>query len=283
MLPALRRTLQEEYRRPIFDYGNVEREGEPRAWDTYDPTGWFGSNYVGLRGRMAILSEAYSHADFRTRVEVTHDFVVAILDYVAARADDIRRLLREADRQTTLQGAGHVPRPELAVAYQLAGRGTEPVLLEVDGQVKTLNMPVNDRFAPGKTRVLPAGYFLPAAESGIATLLRRHGIQVQRLAAAWSDTVEVLTGTQLTWGPRPFQGHHLLEVSGTYARSVRTAPAGTHFVSTAQPLGRLIFALLEPEGPGLARWNALDRSLGGGEFPVWRAIRAPRVASRFLP
>lgn len=283
MLPALRRTLQEKYQRPIFDYGNVERQGEPQSWDTYDPTGWFGTNYVGLRGRMAILSEAYSHADFRTRVGVTHDFVVEILNYAAARADEIRRLVREADRQTTLEGAGSAPRPSLAVSYQLGGRGTEPVLLEVQGQVRNVSLPVNDRFVSSKTRVLPAGYFIPAAEGGVATLLRRHGIQVQRLAAAWMDTVEVLTGTQLTWAQRPFQGHHLLDVSGTYARSVRTVPAGTHFVSTAQPLARLVFALLEPEGPGLARWNAFDRSVSGTEFPVWRVIRAPRVASRLVP
>ncbi len=283
MLPALRRTLQEKYRRPIFDYGNVEREGEPKTWDTYDPTGWFGTNYVGLRGRMAILSEAYSHADFRTWVEVTHAFVVEILNYAAARADEIRRLTREADRQTALEGAGQAARPELAVAYQLAGRGTEPVLLEVGGEIRTLNMAVNDRFVPSKTRPLPAGYFIPAGETGVAALLRLHGVQVRRLAASWSDTVEVLTGTQLTWAPRPFQGHNLLEVTGTYARAVRTVPAGTHFVSTAQPLGRLVFALLEPEGPGLARWNAFDRLLAGNEFPVWRAIRPPRPPSRFLP
>ena len=51
----------------------------PASWDTYAPLGWYGTNYVGLRGRMAILSEAYSHADFRTRVQVTHDFVVEVL------------------------------------------------------------------------------------------------------------------------------------------------------------------------------------------------------------
>jgi len=63
-------------------------------------------------------------------------------------------------------------------------------------------------------------------------------------------------------------------------------PAGGYFVSTAQPLGRLVFALLEPEGFGLARWGwftgapgmQLDTSTGR-EFPVWRAERAPRVPS----
>src|SRR5438128_6084725 len=131
MLPAIRKTLQDKYHEPIFDYGNVDTPLDPKSWDTYAPLGWYGTNYVGLRGRMAILSEAYPHADFRTRVRVTHDFLIEILTYASLHADEIRRLEREADRQTALEGAGLLPRPGLAVAYKLAGRGVEPVVLEV--------------------------------------------------------------------------------------------------------------------------------------------------------
>src|SRR3989454_10212662 len=131
MLPALRKTLQDRYREPNFDYGNVDDPLAPKSWDTYAPVGWYGTNYAGLRGRMAILSEAYSHADFRTRVQVTHDFVVEALQYAAQHADDIRRIEREADRQTTLEGTGQMSRPSLAVAYKLASRGVESVVLEV--------------------------------------------------------------------------------------------------------------------------------------------------------
>src|SRR5438094_2231715 len=106
MLPALRKTLQDKYRAPTFDYGNVETPLVPKSWDTYAPLGWYGTNYVGLRGRMAILCEAYSHDDFRTRVRVTHDFLIEILTYASLHADEIRRLEREADRQTALEGAG---------------------------------------------------------------------------------------------------------------------------------------------------------------------------------
>ena len=284
MLPTLRQTLQDKYREPIFDYGNVDTQQTPQSWDTYAPLGWYGTNYLGLRGRMAILSEAYSHADFKTRVQVTHDFLVEILDYAARHGDEMRRLEREADRQTALEGAGTGTRPSLAVAYKLASRGVEPVRLEVTRQVRTYPLPVKDRFVDSLTRPLPAGYFLPAADSDVAALLRLHGIQVQRLAREWTDTVEVLTGTELRPATREFQGHHLLEVTGTWARAPRRVPAGGYFVSTAQPLGRLVFALLEPEGFGLARWGAFSAgSTSGLEFPVWRAGRAPRAPSRVLP
>src|SRR5438034_10904668 len=167
MLPALRKTLQDKYHEPIFDYGNVDTSQAQRSWDSYAPLGWYGTNYVGLRGRMAILSEAYSHADFKTRVQVTHDFLVEILNYAALHGDEIRRLEREADRQTALEGAGSAPRQSLAVAYKLASRGVEPVRLEVMQQIRTYRLPVRDRFVDSLTRPLPAGYFLPAADRDV--------------------------------------------------------------------------------------------------------------------
>jgi hypothetical protein len=237
-----------------------------------------------------------------------------VLNYAAAHADEIRRIEREADRQTTLEGAGLAPRPNLAVQYRMASRGVEPVTLEVlqpgtdsvrgrprltpTGTYRTVRIPVNDRFVDSLSQPLPAGYFLPASASSVAAALRLHGIQVQRLGAAWTDSIETLAGMQLTWATREFQGHHLLGVTGTWTRVARTLPPGFYFVSTAQPLGRLVFALLQPEGWGLARWGDFDRLLGSEfgtysglvygsgavrEFPLARALRAPLVPMRALP
>ena len=231
---------------------------------------------------MAILSEAYSHADFKTRVQVTHDFLIEILNYAALHADDIRRLEREADRQTALEGAGVAPRPALAVAYKLGARGVEPVQLEVmkagsdsvrgrprlepTGEIRAFRIPVNDRFLDSLARPLPAGYFLPGAAGETATLLRLHGIQVQRLLGDWTDTVETLTGTQLKWAPREFQGHHLLEVSGTWTRAPRLvrphgAAAGPSGVRAARTRGVRAGALGRVRSAARRR---VRRALGDG-------------------
>jgi hypothetical protein len=122
---------------------------------------------------------------------------------------------------------------------------------------------------------------------------------VERLDGEWSDSVQVFQVKSETWADRPFQGHKLLALAGDYAAPVvRTLPAGTYFIPTAQPLGRLAFSLLEPEGWGLPRWNLFDRLLGADfgaysglvygstavtEFPVWRALRAPRAPRTALP
>ena len=207
-----------------------------------------------------------------------------------------------------------MPRPELAIAYRLASRGVEPVVLEImrpgtdsvrgrprltpTGEFRTVRLSINDRFVDSLTQLLPAGYFLPPAAGDVATRLRLHGIQVQRLAAPWTDSLETLGSPQLSWGTRQYQGHQQLAVTGTWTRTQRTVPAGSYFVTTAQPLGRLVFALLQPEGWGFARWGAFDRLLGSGfggypvwmegagparEFPTARAVRTPLAPMRSLP
>ncbi|HKI95040.1 MAG TPA: M14 family zinc carboxypeptidase [Gemmatimonadales bacterium] len=311
LLPSVRHTLATKYHEPIFDYGNVADRMHPKAWTTYAPLAWYGTNYVGVRGRMAILSEAYSHADFKTRIKVTHDFVLEILEYVAAHADQIQAIERAADRQTTLEGRGTLPRPDLAVNYKPASRGVEPVTLEImrptgdtvrgepvlegTGKTHVVDLPIYDRFVASDSVALPAGYFLPPSETDVVALLRRHGIAVERLSAPWRDSVQVLHPSSPTWSKQEFQGHFLLAVKGDWTTVVRTENAGTFFVSTGQPLGRLVFTLLEPEGWGLARWGFFDKLLGSeygtlsgltygsqavAEFPLQRALRAPVVATR---
>jgi hypothetical protein len=313
MLPAVRQAMQEKHGWAVFPYGNVRNPLEPEAWTTYSPLAWYGTNYVGMRGRIAILSEAYSHADFETRVAATHDFVVEVLEYAAGHAETIRRIVRDADRQTTLEGLGKLERPELAIGFEPAMRGVEPVvlrrmraagqapsgrrLLEALEGYDTVPLPVYDRFAATRTAALPGGYFLPPAEGRTAALLRRHGIEVKRLVAPWTGDAGIMEIDSLSWSENPFQGHHLLSVQGTWTADRVTLPAGAYYVSTAQPLGRLVFELLEPRGYGLARWNVFDRLLGTEEgalsglvygsrpvrsFPLWRVDRNPAVAMRTL-
>ncbi|MGD8494902.1 MAG: M14 family zinc carboxypeptidase [Gemmatimonadales bacterium] len=313
MLPAIRASMQAKYGWAIFPYGNVRDPLDPQAWTTYSPLAWYGTNYVGMRGRIAILSEAYSHADFRTRVAATHDFVVEVLEYAAEHADRIREIERQADRRTTLEGRGDVERPALAIGFEPASRGVEPVILrrmrpagetpsgrrrlEPTDTYDTLSLPVYDRFAATKTATLPGGYFLPPAEGATADLLRRHGIRVQRLSAPWTGNAAALEIDSLSWAENPFQGHHLLTVEGAWTADRVTLPAGAYYVSTAQPLGRLVFELLEPRGYGLARWNVFDRLLGTEEgalsglvygsrpvraFPLWRVDSDPPAVMRVL-
>jgi hypothetical protein len=71
-----------------------------------------------------------------------------------------------------------------------------------------------------------------------------------------------------------FQGHHETTVTGRFDQGVFDIPAGSLIVRTDQPLGRLVFYLLEPESnDSLATWNLLDGDLAVGKVhPVLKVF-----------
>ncbi len=61
-------------------------------------------------------------------------------------------------------------------------------------------------------------------------------------------------------------------------------PKGSYLVRTAQPLGILIFHLLEPESiDGVAAWGFLDGKLQPGQaYPIRKCFRKVNAASERL-
>lgn len=93
LMPLLRARMQQRHGFPTFDYGDfISDDTVSRGWATFDSRPRFGTNYYGLRGRIGILSEAYSHDPFQRRVASTYAFVQEILSLVAERATMIREL-----------------------------------------------------------------------------------------------------------------------------------------------------------------------------------------------
>jgi len=80
----------------------------------------------------------------------------------------------------------------------------------------------------------------------------------------------------VTHAARPFQKHNETTLK-VHRESKQVAfEAGSYVVSMAQPLGRLIFYLLEPESDdGLVDWNFFDAALTPkNDFPVYRVSKA---------
>ena len=104
MLPVLRQRMRTRHKFEIFDYGNFSGDegpraatGEARSWSTYEHTPRYGTNYYALRGRISILSEAFSHDPFERRVKSTYAFVREILALTAERAKSVLAVTRASD------------------------------------------------------------------------------------------------------------------------------------------------------------------------------------------
>ena len=115
MLPLIRQRMRTRHKFEVFDYGNFSGDegpsaaGEGRSWSTYEHTPRYGANYYALRGRISILSEAYSHDPFERRVKSTYAFVREILSFAAERSRSVLAVSRGSD--VALAGGARVDVP----------------------------------------------------------------------------------------------------------------------------------------------------------------------------
>jgi predicted deacylase len=304
MLPTLRNAMASRHQWRTYDYGNfttadaIEDElegfapGETRqkVWRTYDARPRFGNNYVGLRNRIAILSEAYSYLSFERRVKVTEAFVEEIMRFVSSTGSEIRSLTASADAESSaglteggvafaLQALpGPVDVLVGAIGSETNPRSGKSMRTMIESVATPTSMTVYDGFGVTVTRPVPREYVLRPSADGlhqsIARLLRAHGIVVDELSASKRVPVDRFVVSEIRRSERLFQGHHETAIAGRFERRTIDVPAGSIVVRTNQPLARLVFYLLEPESnDGLTTWNFTDGALTPGiEHPVLKSV-----------
>jgi hypothetical protein len=306
LLPVLRQRMRTRHGFEVFDYGNfvsderglVADSSLREGWATYDSRPRFGTNYFGIRGRIAILSEAYSHDSLSRRIASTYAFVSEILSLVAERGSSIRSLSARADSLPWAWGRSPDSLQIVAVRSELASpRSLDVIKEDIEkigdssltqpgvprgerrtGRYRTIRMPVYDRFASTLDRLPPAAYVIAPQDTAVVALLRLHGIRVDRSDSAWIARGESYTIDSIVTSPRTFQGHHEVRLKGSWQRALQALVPKSFIVSTAQPRGALAVYLLEPESDdGFTTWNLFDQDLKkGGRYPVIRIFDLSR-------
>jgi hypothetical protein len=260
-------------------------QAKPRSWGTFEHVPRFHNNYVGLRNRFALLSEAYSYATFEDRIKVTNYFMEETLTWLNANIAKVRNATAAADKEVIVGKS-------LATRAAIKSGGLVEILM---GAVDQETNPVSGRsmnrrrdvvkpemmtdrmwFEGTKFEDVPAEYYIPAAAKTTLELLRTHGIQMRVLTAPVKG-VEVFTITSNTARPAgnsiDLGTHPVRTIDGSWAASTETVPAGAFAVPMNQPLARLAFYLIAPTSDdGLVFWNYLDEMLGSEAktFPIAR-------------
>ena len=263
-------------------------------WRTFDHRPRFGNNYVGLRNRIAILSEAYSYLDFGGRVGVTAAFVEEVWRTCAKQAQKILLLTSQADRALTTRTKLSKPL-DLGVDFRIQP-GAEPVAILVGDvselahpetglpmrQMTELAEPVRMReygtFVATRTRPLPNGWVIPrglAASPRMAAALDRlrwHGIETRTIETATQMDVDRFVVQGLTRSEREFQGHQEARLSVSMEAAALSLDAGSVLIPANQRLARLAAYLLEPDSDdGLVTWGVIEDGLSVGQgYPIYR-------------
>lgn len=310
LLPEIRKRMRDRHNFEVFPYGNFSgANGRGEGMTATDKSGWwtyehkprYGSNYYGLRGRISILSEAFSHDPLERRVASTHAFVQEILSYVAERPQEIKTHVAAGVAKSTFIPGNTAP---VAIRSAFSTKpDTQAVLVEVleryadstfvgepglprgikrTGRMVERRMPVVDRFEATLTQVPTLyGYAFDGSWVDAARQLRAHGIRVTTLERPMTAAMQVFRIDTVGFAARPFQGHNEANVSGRWRDTTRVLPAGTLIVSAASSLDLLAMMLLEPESDdGLLTWNAFDAALiKGKDAPVGRLTAPLRLYS----
>lgn len=295
VLPLLADALRQNRRLLTFPYGNFSgRDTVNRTWATYDHRPRFGTNYYGLRGRISILSEAYSHDPFRKRIASTYAFLHDLLSLLASNHEDVLDIGRDADRMTTGFASTPNSSPLIPIRARLTLNPTMGDVLVEDvsrtpgdtvryepgmppgakrtGKVRANRMPIVDRFESALDQTLPYAWVIRPEQAKIVEALRLHGVAVEEMAERGVVRARSFLIDSIARGGT-FQGHQEVTLGGRWnGADTVTLDAGTFVVRAGQALGILALILLEPQSDdGLTTWNFMDEWIQkGGTYPILR-------------
>ena len=230
----------------------------------------YSDGYAAIRNRASLLVETHSLKPFSVRAWGHYDIMLETLNVVAEHGNELRAATEKADKDLLQPGA------KLAVDYSAAKQGVPhtALLLETEtyqgsalgGPVlrylpKPRNIEVSlIRAAIPKTEVtIPKGYYIPREWSAIADLLKLHGIRVQPTTQTTTGNFEVIRFDRVSFPPMPFESHFMPDFETRTTVEKRSIPAGAFFVSTSQPLQKLLVNILEPVAPDSAvKWGIFN-------------------------
>ena len=295
--PFVTKSIKAKHGWDTFYYGNASNPGGrgrgraaggeppaqpagPRAWATFEHVPRFHNNYVGMRNRFGLLSEAYSYATFEDRIKATSYFLEEALTFAHQHAARLEKAVADADSESI------VGKP-LATRAQIRRGGMVDILMgEVEDEKNPNNGATMNRrkdvvrtepmidmmwFEPAATEIAPAEYYVPAGAARALELLRAHGIRMRQTqqVAAGVERFAIESNANV----QNFEGHNMRRLEGKWSPSAEPVmPAAYWTVPMNQPLARLAFYLLEPmSDDGLVNWNLLDDELKDARtFPILR-------------
>jgi hypothetical protein len=302
MLAAITKKVKEKYGLLFGPYGDFNiREGWPlKNFYTYNHHPRYIINQFGLRNRMAILSEAFSHERFYQRIHSTYAFTFEILDYCNKHAKEIMKINHDAEAAAIRNVLLHAGTIKKGVRFKMVPAKQKlnnfPTydynnFTKADGSTTWLktgrivrydSVTYYGDFKDTVQSTVPRGYIIPAALSLIAEHLKRQGAKVEMLEADETFSGETFTIDKFTRSSRKFEGHFMASAEGSFQAATRQFHKGDFRVDLAQPLANLIFYLLEPQSDdGLLVWNFFDTYLEGQqvnskpvEYPIFKYFPA---------
>ena len=272
---------------PLPFYPDLAKTDDPSSGfllTVYSPR--FSTGYFPQRNRFTVLVETHSWKDYAKRIRVTCNTIVALADLMATHGSRWEVEAHQADEDAIRIGGADVTldyssswrEPTAGAAQEADANSWEMIEFrgyaytrkpsEISGDLVTVYDPTTPQIwtVPYRNRVEPAlvvraplgGYVVPPGYAKeIGGKLAVHGISFEPVPEVIDGVrAEVFRATRATFSTTPFEGRMRASFEGNWARETHNIAVGALFVPIAQPLARLVMALLEPRAPdSLAAWG----------------------------
>jgi murein tripeptide amidase MpaA len=275
---------------PLPFYPDLVEADDPASGfhlTVYSPR--FSTGYFAYRNRFTVLVETHSWKDYATRVRVTRNTIIGLAELVlahgahwlaeATRAD--ARASALAGKEVTLDyaAAWREPTKRLDAASESPSEDPNVTMIgfrgyaytrtpsPISGELVTAydpkkpqiwRVPFRKNTAPSLVVKGPgAGYIVAAGHAReIGERLAAHGVAVRTLERAATVEAHCFRAANVEFARTPYEGRMRAALQGEWRREPQTISAGSLFVPIAQPLARLVMALLEPQAPdSFAAWG----------------------------
>ena len=279
LLPEVTQSLKRQGIATTY-YGNFNKERS--RWITFGHEPRYSSEYMGLRGRLAILSEAYSYIPYQDRILAHASFISKTLQVLSGQRSQVAKLLEKsqtAPNRYSLQAKnGPFPEKIRISAYEPTQNTEETSALAA----RDYNL---EHYANYKSTLevdRPYAYVLGPDYSRTAQRLLWHGVEMHQVTQAQATELQRYRITKINRSTTSYQGHRTTSVEVTESNSTESIAIGSYVAFTDQPLAVLLGYLLEPlSDDGLTTWNFFERAIReGSHHPVARIRKPVRLITK---
>ncbi|MGB0833548.1 MAG: M14 family metallopeptidase [Psychrobium sp.] len=244
----------------VFAMDNRNIEKGIAGWS---PGQRYSDGYGATRHIPTVLVENHSLKPYKQRVLGTYVLIESSLKAVAAHQKHLSKAIAsdKSSRPDELPLTWGYNKPRTVafkgITYQHFDdeiSGTQQV--KWTGKAKTYQMPWFDRNVPKLVTKLPKSYWILPQYTNAISRLKQHSIKTNTLTAPRTIMLESLSVANSEFAKAPYEGEMRVKATFNSHKSDIELPAGSVEVSLDQPLGKLAFALLEPQSPdSLFHWG----------------------------
>ena len=275
LLPALYQGMERK-KWPMVPYVDFEGETPESGLRAFLETPRYSTGYAALFNTIGFMPETHMLKPFAPRVRATYDFLLTVLETVAAQAPALAAARAAA-------AAAMAAQPTFPLAWALDEAASETVSFrgyearhrpsEVSGQPRlyydraapyTRPVPYFNTYRPTASVARPTAYLIPQAWAEVVETLRRNGAPLQALARDVTVPAEVYYVEDYQTSPRPYEGHYLhRDVRLRPATETVTYRAGDFVAYLAAPApARYLVETLEPQATdSFFAWGFFDSIL----------------------